>query len=115
MVPVVPGRVRVTLAFPELSTVAICLLAFPYVPPERVPASTVNSTEAPAANAGPHGGLPQAGEPTEFPGLRFIDSVTCVPAVPELGLLLINVAAGFPTISQPPFVCVAVPSVPVTV
>ena len=77
-----------------------------------MPASTVNSTEAPAANGGPQGGLGQPGVPTELPGFRVTESVTWVPAVPELGLLLVNVAGGFPTINQPPLL---VPSAAVTV
>ena len=103
--PADDGSVKVTEATPDELVCAITL--FPLVVPlESEPAEVVNRMPAPVA------------EPPDWPGL----SVTvrgwdrAVPTLPDWLLPdEVSVAAGLPTTIHPPWVWVAVPSLPVTV
>lgn len=103
--PAAEGNVSVTEATPELSVIAITLGPL-LVPFESVPALVLNRMLAPVF------------VPPDEPGSSVTVSgfARAVPAAPDCPLpVCVNVAGGFPTTIHPPLVCVAVPSLPVTV
>jgi len=95
----------VTEAVPDELVWAMTLVPF-VVPLESVPADVVNRMPAPPA------------EPPDWPGVN-VTVRGCDRAVPALPDWLLpdwaSVAGGFPTTIHPPWVWVAVPSLPVTV
>ena len=104
-VPWDEGSVKVTEAVPDELVWPMTLVPF-VVPLESVPADVVNRMAAPPA------------EPPDWPGVN-VTVRGCDRAVPALPDWLLpdwaSVAGGFPTTIHPPWVWVAVPSLPVTV
>lgn len=102
------GSVSVTDAPPEPSVIAITLDPL-VVPLDRVPALVLNNMLAPLAGFAP----------PELPGarLRVRDTGKVVPRAPVwlFPAVIVRPAGGLPTMIQPPWVCVAPASVPVTV
>ena len=103
--PAEPGNVSVTEATPDPFVTAITEVPL-VVPFDSDPAVVVNRMLAPAA------------APPDCPGASVTVSgwASADPALPDCPLpVWVSVAGGLPTTIQPPSVCVAVPSLPVTV